>query len=275
MDIREIQALHAQYTAQPVIIDLSRHTAAMPMLPAPERSSSRSLSAQALMSRMRSAGRPALLALAIAAIAGAGGVSAARIWQTMHAAAHVPHAAQTPGRPAPAVVPQPASADMPVNAAPPRPLTSGDLDTAMTGGRTPLSHVDPKALAVPTPVVVAPAHDIQATAVTQAAASPIRATHATAAAAQTQPQASAPVAAQPAQRQESAAPAARVAANTATNPASQAESAQPAATRPALRPIHHIKPHREAAPSVTHDAPAAPPAQPTAPATKSGDVQLF
>ena len=273
MDIREIQALHAQYTAQPVIIDLSRHTAAMPMLPAPEGSASGSLSARALMSKMRSAGRPALLALAIAAIAGAGGVSAARIWQAMHAAAHVPHDAQTPGRPAPAVVPQPASADMPVDAAPPRPLTSGDLDTALTGGRTPLSHVDPKALTAPTPVVVAPAHDLQAAAVTQAAASPIRATHAMAAAAQTPPQASEPVATQPAQRKDPAA--ARVAASTAASPASQPESPQPAATRPALHPIHHIKPHREAAPSVTHDAPTAPPAQPTAPAAKSGDVQLF
>ncbi|WP_027800258.1 hypothetical protein [Paraburkholderia dilworthii] len=274
MDIREIQALHAQYTAQPVIIDLARHTAAMPLLPAPERPTPGLLPARALMSKMRSAGRPALLALAIAAIAGAGGVSAARIWQAMHATAHVPHDAQTPGRPAPAVAQQPASADMPVSAAPPRPLTSGDLDTALTGGRTPLSHVDPKALAVPTPVVVAPAHDIQPTTVTQAAASPIRATHATAAASQTQPQASESVAAQPAQRQDSA-PATRDAANTATNPAPQAESAQPAATRPALRPLHHIKPHREPASSVAHDAPAAPPAQPTAPATKSGDVQLF
>ncbi|TGP40278.1 hypothetical protein EN871_29075 [bacterium M00.F.Ca.ET.228.01.1.1] len=275
MDIREIQALHAQYTAQPVIIDLSRHTAAMPILPAPEGLASSSHSARALMSKMRSAGRPALLALAIAAIAGAGGVSAARIWQAMHETTHVPRDAQAPVRPLPAVAQQPASADLPVNAAPPRPLTSGDLDTALTGGRTPLSHVDPKALAVPTPVVVEPAHNIQPTAVTQAAASPIRATHGTAAAAQTQPQASAPVAAQPAQRQESAAPAERVAANTATNPASQVESAQPAATRPALRPLHRIKPHREPASSVAHDAAAAPPAQPTAPATKSGDVQLF
>lgn len=274
MDIREIQALHAQYTAQPVTIDLSRHTAAMPMLPAPERSASGLLPARALMSKMRSAGRPALLALAIAAIAGAGGVSAARIWQAMHATAHFPHDAQTPGRPAPAAAQQPASADMPVNAAPPRPLTSGDLDTALTGGRTPLSHVDSKALTAPMPVVVAPARDSQPAAVTQAAASPIRATHATAAAAQTPPQASEPGATQPARRQDPA-PAARVAANTAANPASQAESEQPAATRPALRPIHHIKPHREAAPSVTHDAPAAPPAQPTAPAAKSGDVQLF
>ncbi|WP_454875551.1 hypothetical protein [Paraburkholderia xenovorans] len=274
MDIREIQALHAQYTAQPVIIDLSSHTAAMPMLPAPERSASGLLPPRALLSKMRSAGRPALLALAIAAIAGAGGVSAARIWQAMHATAHVPHDAQTPGRPASAVAPQPASADMPVNAAPPRPLTSGDLDTALTGGRTPLSHVDPKALTAPTPVVVAPAHDSQPAAVTQAAASPIRATRATAAAAQTPPQASEPDATQPAQRQNPALTT-RVAANTAPNPASQAESAQPAATRPALRPIHHIKPHREPAPSVAHDAPAAPPAQPIAPAAKSGDVQLF
>jgi len=273
MDIREIQALHAQYTAQPVIIDLSSHTAAMPMLPAPERSASGLLPPRALLSKMRSAGRPALLALAIAAIAGAGGVSAARIWQAMHATAHVPHDAQTPGRPAPAVAPQPASADRPVNAAPPRPLTSGDLDTALTSGRTPLSHVDPKALTAPTPVVVAPAHDSQPAAVTQAAASPIRATRAPAAAAQP-PQASEPDATQPAQRQDPALTT-RVAANTASNPASQAESVQPAATRPALRPIHHIKPHREPAPSVAHDAPAAPAAQPTAPAAKSGDVQLF
>jgi hypothetical protein len=274
MDIREIQALHAQYTAQPVIIDLSRHTAAMPMLPAPERSARGSLSARALMSKMRSAGRPALLALAIAAIAGAGGVSAARIWQAMHATAHVPQDAHTSVRPAPAVAQQPASADMPVSAAPPRPLTSGDLDTALTGGRTPLSHVDPKALSAPTPLVVAPARDSQPAAVTQAAASPIRATHAMAAAAQTPPQASEPVATQPAPRQDSA-PATRVAASTAASPASQAESAQPAAARPALRPIHHIKPHREPAPSVAHDAPAAPAPQPTAPAAKSGDVQLF
>ncbi|MGP8438032.1 hypothetical protein ACT2FY_08560 [Paraburkholderia fungorum] len=274
MDIKEIQALHAQYTAQPVIIDLSSHTAAMPMLPAPERSASGLRPARALVSRMRSAGRPALLALAIAAIAGAGGVSAARIWQAMHATVHVPHDPQTGGRPAPAVAQQPASADMPVNAAPPRPLTSGDLDTAPTGGRTPLSHVDPKALTAPTPVVVAPAHDSQPAAVTQAAASPIRATRATAAAAQTPLQASEPDPTQPAQRQVPA-PAARAAANTEADPASQAGSAQPAATRPALRPLHHIKPHREPAPSVAHDGPAAPPAQPTAPAAKSGDVQLF
>ncbi|BCF95250.1 hypothetical protein PPGU16_83170 (plasmid) [Paraburkholderia largidicola] len=36
MDLREIQALHAQYTAQPVIIDIASHTAAMPALPAPD-----------------------------------------------------------------------------------------------------------------------------------------------------------------------------------------------------------------------------------------------
>ncbi|MGP8431979.1 hypothetical protein ACT2FY_00140 [Paraburkholderia fungorum] len=273
MDIREIQALHAQYTAQPVIIDLSSHAAAMPMLPAPERSASDLRPARALMSKMRSAGRPALLALAIAAIAGAGGVSAARIWQAMHATVRVPHDAQTPRQPVPAVAPQPASADMPVNAAPPRPLTSSDLDTALSGGRTPLSHVYPKALTAPTPVVVAPAHDSQPAAVTQAAASPIRATHATAAAAQTPPQASEPVATQPARGQDPAA--ARVAATTVASPASQAESAQPAATRPALRPLHHIKPHREPAPSVAHDGPATPPVQPTAPTAKSGDVQLF
>jgi hypothetical protein len=37
MDLREIQALHAQYSSQPVTIDIASQVAAMPVLPAPER----------------------------------------------------------------------------------------------------------------------------------------------------------------------------------------------------------------------------------------------
>ncbi|MGF6960809.1 hypothetical protein [Paraburkholderia youngii] len=65
MNLREIQALHAQYSTQPVIIDLASHTAAMPALPAPDRVPLARTRAVELGAVLRKAGKPAVLALAI------------------------------------------------------------------------------------------------------------------------------------------------------------------------------------------------------------------
>src|SRR5258708_19454763 len=84
MDRRQIRALHAKCSPQRVVIDSAGHEAAMPALPAPERGAGREWKSGGMSTKLRKAGRPALLCVAIAALAGGGGMSAAKIWRVMH-----------------------------------------------------------------------------------------------------------------------------------------------------------------------------------------------
>src|ERR1700738_3383620 len=113
MDLREIQALHAQYSSQPVTIDIAAQVAAMPALPAPEYEPTARRFA-ALRAQATQFGRPTLIVVAIAAVAGLAGTGAANLWQSMrHPGAAIP--AVAPGRTAQAARPTSDSAEMPIN----------------------------------------------------------------------------------------------------------------------------------------------------------------
>ncbi|CAE6860989.1 hypothetical protein R75461_07982 [Paraburkholderia nemoris] len=286
MDLREIQRLHAQYNAQPVVIDLASHAAAMPALPVPDDRSAR----PGLLAGMRRATKPALIALAVGALAAAGGISAAHIWHALHESAAKSPVIATSAASAPASTAIGEGGDMPVNAAPARPLTSSDFDGKQRQvAPSALSIVDPRALSLPATIGAssgATASTTRAgTAEQNVAASPIRAHSVSQTAVDPQPTASAqpvqPAPAQPpvpsvASRKATPADAASPALTTAVpkvaSVPAQAASAELAAAKPTLRPLHHLTRRTHAA--ETGDAPATP-EQPKAPAGKSGDVQLF
>ena len=151
MDLREIQALHAQYTVQPVIIDIASHTAAMPALPAPERGATTRARAVEFVSSLRKAGKPAIVAFAIAAVAAAGGMSIARIWHAMHETVAAPAIIAVPGAAKKASVPaSEPTGEMPVNVTPAHPLTSSDFDPGKPVTHSALSNVDARTLAATT-----------------------------------------------------------------------------------------------------------------------------
>ncbi|MCI0150989.1 hypothetical protein KNO81_34545 [Paraburkholderia sediminicola] len=285
MDIRQIQALHAQYSPHPVVIDIAGHASAMPALPAPERGSAphfgREWNVNGVAAKLRKAGRPALLCLAIAAIAGGGGMSAAKIWRVMRdgAAASVYPAERVAAARAPVI------SESAINAAPARPLTASDFgqQPAVTSA---LASVDPRSLASSAQKAAPTSGQVSDNAtnstLAQAAASSI---HAQRAETPTQP-----VVAQAVAQAAAVAPSAPV-RPTATAQAQQAVAPAPAtlsertassaeapAVRPVLRPIRHLNSHHA---TVTASEPAATPAVPTpsapakAPAAKGGDVQLF
>jgi hypothetical protein len=295
MDLRQIQALHAQYSGQPVVIDMTRHTAAMPALPAPEGGNSLRSQGAALAAKLRTARRPALIGVAIVALAGLGGMSAARVWHATHGSVH-----PTPAAPAAAHLPTPAQSmddgTMPVNAAPAKSLTASDLDPQKGTGPSGLSNVDARSLVIPAAV---PRTDPRAAAESttpeqRAAASPIHAQRPAAPAETVQPAiapqavvptpAPAPTATQNAPTpavsraaESRSAPATASVPATATNATAAAAAAEQshAPAKPVLRPLHHLTRQQPAA----NDEPAAPstttPAPSKAPAAKSGDVQLF
>jgi hypothetical protein len=281
MDLRQIQALHAQYSGQPVVIDITRHTAAMPALPAPERGKSLRSKGAAMTVALRTAGRPALIAVAIAALAGLAGMSAARVW---HATRENIHPAPIAVAPASAHLPTPSQSvddgTMPINAAPAKPLTASDFEVQKATGPSGLANVDASSLAMPDAAAIT---DLRAATQStnpeqRAAVSPIHAQRPAAPAqtaqpaitpqAQAQPQAQAPAPSQ------NATPAPTTATPTTTAAAAPTEQSHGPA-KPALRPLHHLTHHQPtgndepAAPSTTTSAPS------KAPAAKSGDVQLF
>lgn len=287
MDIRQIQALHAQYSPHPVVIDIAGHASAMPALPAPESSAGprfgRGWNVSGVAAKLRKAGRPALLCLAIAAIAGGGGMSAAKIWRVMHDGAAAPVNPVDRAAAAPAQVP--VTSESGINAAPARPLTASDFgqQPAVTSA---LASVDPRSLENSTqkaaPTGGQAGNNAANSTLAQAAASSI---HAQRAATPAQP-----VVVQAVTQLASVAPSAPV-RPTAPAPAQQAMVPAPApaseraasaaeapAVRPVLRPIRHLSSHHA---TVTASEPSATPAAPTqtvpakAPAAKGGDVQLF
>ncbi|CAG4923445.1 hypothetical protein R69919_05103 [Paraburkholderia gardini] len=284
MDIRQIQALHAQYSSQPVMIDLAGHSAAMPALPAPDTRSGQRWHSFTPTFRLRQVGKPLAIFLAIAALAGGGGMSVAKLWKTMHS--HLSTQATPPVPPAASQVHAIPRGDMPINVAPPRPLTSADLGDEKPAPTSALANVDAQALATAAAPAARPA--VRASdpapdpAIVRAAASPIRAQNPVpvaqpAAAQSTVGQTAQPVVSQPAAQ----APHAERAPTQPSAP--DAASAVEAPARPAPRAIHHVTAHH---PAKSEDpASAQPVTQPTTsnanpgPATKAGskggDVQLF
>ncbi|MXN76436.1 hypothetical protein GR157_17040 [Burkholderia sp. 4701] len=273
MDIREIQALHAQYSSQPVVIDINSHVRA---LPAPvEHESTRERAIARLKSTYRRFGRPTAIAFAFAVGAGLTGMCAAKLWHVIHgpqSIAHIePTASQSPSTgPAQAAVSAAASA-------PPeskRPLTGADFAEPAERAAASLSRVDAQALrAAGSGETAVPANPATRTPVSdqeKAAASPIRASRATAG---QQPAATVPAQGEPVTA-ASAAPTSAAAA-----PAGQA-TAQP---KPAPRRIqrsatrqHHEVASAEAPAASPHGEPAKAEHTPKPPTpAKTGDVPLF
>ncbi|MFM0608837.1 hypothetical protein PQR05_30330 [Paraburkholderia sediminicola] len=303
MDLKEIQALHAQYASPTLTIDLAGQMARMPALPAPDAGGKRRGIQFGAVVRYR---RHAVIALAVAALAAGGGMSAARIWEVLHSQATPQVAASHPK--ATAVAPQPQVAaladsegNMPLNVAPPRPLSSSDFDSARASRSNGLASVDPRTLSksmdlapsadVPRPATARPIGDDAA-----AAASPIHApsrrveapTQPAAA-----PQSVASPVTEPATPPRTQPAPARTTANATIAPAvvspdkpvAVAAPAAPAvaaasADRPpvrTLRPLHHVTTHRKPVDETSSD-----PVAPSGAATKApigparaSDVQLF
>ncbi|MCA8022734.1 hypothetical protein [Burkholderia metallica] len=128
MDIREIQALHAQYSSQPVVIDIDSHVRALPAPAGHE--STRKRTIETLKSTYRRVGRPTAIVLALALGAGVAGVSAAKLWHAAHArqaAVHVEPAAAHSASAATAHAAAPAAASASASHDSKRPLTSADF----------------------------------------------------------------------------------------------------------------------------------------------------
>jgi hypothetical protein len=266
MDIRQIQALHAQYSQQPVIIDIAGHAAAMPALPAPDGAARRCWGLHSLRTKLTAASRPVMICVAIAALAGGGGISAAKIWRVMHAGVAASPAANASG----AVARTAIAEEAPINAAPPRPLTNADFG-AQTSPPSALANVDARSLAInaqrAAPVAQKPETSGAAAPLTTAAASPIRAQHGAA------PPQPAAVAVPPAAQATAVAPAAAPAPASATTADARSSAVSATSQRPALRPLRRVMPHH---PSQTpaESAESAQP-QPKTATPKGGDVQLF
>ncbi|SDR54925.1 hypothetical protein SAMN05443245_7541 [Paraburkholderia fungorum] len=266
MDIRQIQALHAQYSQQPVIIDIAGHSAAMPALPAPDGAAGGRGDLRRLRAKLTAASRPVVLCVAVAALAGGAGISAAKIWRVMHdgvAASPAANAGGAVGRTA-------IAEEAPINAAPPRPLTNSDFG-AQTSPPSALANVDARSLAInaqgAATIAQKPDTSGALAPLTTAAASPIRAQHGAPA-----PQAAA-VAVPAAAQATAVAPAATPAPAPATTADHKDSPVSATSQRPALRPLRRVMPHH-ASQAASESAESAQP-QPKPATPKGGDVQLF
>jgi hypothetical protein len=274
VDLREIQALHAQYASQPVTIDLAGQLAALPAPSGaagqvePVRQSGRTATL------LRASAKPVAIGLAAGAVAIGCALSGLQLYRAMH---KIPTPAAVT---AAAPISVPAHQDMPVNSEPAHPLTARDLDghTDMPGSG--LSSVDLHSLER-TPartVEAAVATGQDATAQQSAAASPIHASHSSPAPTALPSASVAPAAAQPAST--SPLPPMQTVDSKAGGPAGlvapSAASEPMPATKPAAKPAHRTAHRRSQAAS---EQPAAAgtevPTRPAAPAGKSVDVQLF
>lgn len=300
MDVKEIQALHAQYASPTLTIEQARQIASMPALSGPDLGDSRRGIGFGPILRYR---RHALIALAVAALAAGGGVSAARIWQVLRSQAATQPVA------APAVPATGASqsqvgtqadrdADMPINVAPPRPLSSSDFDNPANARSSGLASVDSRSLAksaeiTPATTSAQPAASHPVTDEAAAAASPIHApVRRSATAVQPvapTPSTASPVAEEgaPSRTQPAPARAAAVASPTPTDvqPQKPASTSAPAVTAvstessPArtVRPLRHVTTRHKPADQVGSDPAATPgtPAKAPAAPARASDVQLF
>ncbi|EDT42947.1 hypothetical protein [Burkholderia ambifaria] len=270
MDIREIQALHAQYSSQPVVIDINSH---MRALPAPDRHESpRALVSARLVSTGRRLGRPAAIVVALALGSAVAGVSTAKLWRSLHAPQASAHIDPTTSQLTVTTPVQIGAASTPNGSKPP--LTSADFVESPERVAAGQASVNAGALRASEPLG-SPALTKQSTSAAppdleKAAASPIRVAHAAAGPAAGQP----PAPAAPAQAVSAAASAPAVSAPTV-----------PSAAQP--RAVPH-RPHRaparqrqdaagaEASAPATRIEAAKPEYTPkSATPAKAGDVPLF
>lgn len=271
MDIREIQALHAQYSSQPVVIDITSHVRA---LPAPDRQeSARQRAIARIASVARKLGRPAAIVLAVVAGAGLTGISVARLWHALHppqAVTHIDRSIQQ----SPGTATSPAAASTPPGYQ--RHLTGADFTEPADRTPAALSRVDTQALQTGKPggstAPAVAATPEPATELEKAAASPIRAARA---ASNPAPGAQQAAAAQPTSPPPAATPTPPIAAQPVVQPAEQPKPAPhrshraPARQRqePAANEATASTPHSE--PTKTEHT-----SKPSTPA-KTGDVPLF
>lgn len=267
MDIRQIQALHTQYSQQPVIIDIAGHAAAMLALPLPDGAARRRWELHSLRTKLTAISGPMMLCVAVAAVAAGGSISAAKIWRVMHGVA-ASAAANAGG----VVVRTAIAEEAPINAAPPRPLTNADFGAPTSPGSA-LASVDARSLTInaqrAAPVAQKTGTSGALAPLATAAASPIRAQH-SAPPAQPAAAVAGPYAAQAVEVASGAAPAPASSATTTADHKSSAASA--ASQRPALRPLRHVRSHHT---SQSPEESAEPQPQPKPATPKGGDVQLF
>jgi hypothetical protein len=290
MDIRQIQALHAQYSPHSVVIDIAGHTAAMPALAAPERGPHRKWDLKALPGAFRKAARPALLFVGIAALAGGGGMSAAKIWRVMHESGAAAQMRPVERATVPATTP--GASESAINAAPARPLTAADFGQQPATSSA-LASVDPRSLAISAQSVAPVAHEAEHTTnstLAEAAASSIHAQHGALAQAVANPNSmpsapeGAPATPVPAITRSTVRPIARATAATPEQqPAASepvpvtghpASAAEASTAKPVLRPLRHLTSHHKTATPGDEQAVVPQPA-PAAAASKGGEVQLF
>jgi hypothetical protein len=283
MDLRQIQALHAQYSAQPVVIDISGHAAAMPTLPAPERKSGRGFGSTNIPAKLRKAARPALICVATAAIAAGGGVSAAKLWRVLR---DKPAAVHVTDKPRAAAAEPPAIGESAIDVAPAHPLTASDFGQPPATASA-LARVDPRSLSGnvqrPSPAADRTAEIPTDPTLARAAVSSIHPHASASGQAAGTPTSVQPVVAAPAPIQATShtpTDAQQPAAPVAPPPSPvHAASSVEQSPKPALRPIRHVTAHHAVMPATETSTPAGaatqPATPPKAPAAKGGDVQLF
>lgn len=270
MDIREIQALHAQYSSQPVVIDINSH---MRALPAPDRHEPpRPLMSARLASTGRRFARRAAIVVALSLGAAVAGVCTAKLWRSLHApqaSAYIDPATSQPPGTTPIQV---GTASTPNGSKPP--LTSADFNELAERAAASPPHVSADALRA-SEAPGSPALTKQSTAAARpdpakAAESPVRVAHADAGAGAGQPPAP------PASAQAVPAAAAAPAASVPTiQPAAQPRTVPHRAHRAPARQRQDAATAEASAPGTRIDA-ARPEHTPKSGApAKAGDVPLF
>jgi hypothetical protein len=247
IDLREIQALHARYARESVVIDLENQIRAMP---APLLLSHRPPASPTTLRRVCNArwqiGRVSLMVVAGTTVCAALGMGAARLWPTMHASPTAQFTAQT-AAPASPLLAVEATAPAPARVVPP--LTTQALDGS-SHGASGLAAIDPAALIRDTQrsVVIDPTPAQRAATTTdeqKAIASPIHQRVTVRGTA-------------PAQPSHVAAPAPE-------------SNAQPEPRRV----VHHLTRLRQVEPMPDQPTQDNPAKSSTTPARRNGDVQLF
>ncbi|MCX5545420.1 hypothetical protein M3A49_39360 [Paraburkholderia sp. CNPSo 3076] len=269
IDLREIQALHARFAREPVVIDLEAQVLSRPApLLLAHNPVSTTSPLRRVWRRRASVGRGALMAVGGTVLCAATGMGIAKLYGVVRsgqpAAVHV---VPTVTAATPAAASGAQAATPPASTA----LTSDDFDRSSARGNA-LSAVDPASLVRQTApgVAVAVAAAAAGRSVNddvRAAASPIqqRRIQQTAAPAGAQPTPA------PAAADAKPQPQAAVTANAGTAVTPQQDSVSPPSQ--AARPTHHtarrrVTPARETPPSAAD-------AKPVPPAARGGDVQLF
>jgi hypothetical protein len=270
LDIREIQALHAQYSSQPIVIDIDSHVRALPA-PAKQESTRERVIAR-LTPTCRRVSRPTVIVVALALGAGVAGICAAKLWQSLHAPQSAVHIDPTTPH-ITGIAPASAGAALATSGSK-RPLTSADFAEPTERTTASQPRVNAEALRAPeligSPALTKPPTSAALYDQERAAASPIRAPRPAAGPAASQPPTS-PV------------PGQDVSAATVTL-AVAAPTVQPA-TQPKVIPHRvHRAPARqrqdaasaEASATMTRTEAAKPDHAPkSATPAKAGDVPLF